>query len=69
MNELMIVLEGGQWIYFSTNQATADKAFQAFNEACDSIGLNLDNVDVRKAILRDSEGRVIDCQIFGGSHD
>lgn len=64
MNELMIVIEGMQWIYFRTEQKTADKAFQEFNETCDSIGLNHDNVAFIKAVLRDKEGNDVDQVTF-----
>ena len=58
--ELKIVTAGGQYAYFATKQQTADKAFQEFTEQCDYFGLNIDNLDIIKVILRNEGGRDID---------
>ena len=60
MNELMVVIGGSQWAYFRTKQTAADKAFSEFCEQCDNIGLNIDNVTVTKAVLRNESGDDID---------
>ena len=60
MNELMILIGGGQWMYYKTMQATADKAFQRFNEACDIMEVNMDNVTVKEVTLRNKTGDDID---------
>ena len=64
MNELMILFDGSQWIYFKTPAAAVDKAYQCFEETCSSADINIDNMLVRSAILRDSHGSVIDTLSF-----
>ncbi len=65
MNELMIVLKaGGGWLYFNTNQVTADKAFTEFEESCENTGINTDNLEFNYAELRDSNGLAIDSKRF-----
>lgn len=60
MNELVVFLEGGQWIYFPTPQERVDKAFQEFNESCDSAGFIMDNVHITEVTLRDENCDDID---------
>ena len=60
MNELMVILEGGHWLYFRTSQTKADKAFQEFQEALNNAGINDDNVGYIKAGLRNSAGNYIE---------
>ncbi len=65
MNELMIVLKsGGGWLYFKTNQIAADKAFTEFEESCENIGINIDNLEFNYAELRDPNGLAIDTKTF-----
>ena len=63
-NELVITLDGGQWMYFNTQEVTADKALQRFNEACDIIQLNTNNINIKSVELRDVEGETIGEIIF-----
>ncbi len=60
MNELMVIIGGRQWIYYATDQITADKAFQEFTEKCETSGFNIDNVDIFEVSLRDKNGNEID---------
>ncbi len=60
MNELMIVLKSGGWMYFKTEENTADKAFTKFEEACENAGINIDNLEIKIAKLRDKDEKDID---------
>ena len=60
LNELIIWLESGQWIYFATSQIKADKAFQEFTEKCDASGINVDNINVTEVTLRNENSEKID---------
>ena len=60
MNELMITIGGGQWMYYRTDLTAADKAFQEFTESCDAAGINIDNIGILSAHLRGRDGEDID---------
>lgn len=53
-NELMAVLTG--YVYFTTNEQTADAALTRLKEALEQAGINADNIDFGKCELRDSDG-------------
>lgn len=53
MNELMIVYNGGQWLYYKTSQQTARSALNEFEALCGRTGINTDNMRVQSAVLRD----------------
>ncbi len=57
MNELMIILQGNpvQWIYFKTNHQNVEDALEAFYRRCDSVGINMDNVKILAAVLRNKD--------------
>lgn len=59
MNELMIVIDGNQWIYFKTNEDVADKALARFLEVTTNAEINLDNVHILRAELRNEDGEII----------
>ena len=52
MNELMIVLEGGNYIYYKTKLNKAWDALREFEWSCESVGINIDNVGITSAELR-----------------
>ncbi len=54
-NELYIVLKGGDYLYFDTNKNTADEALQEFEEVCERVGINTDNVRIAKTELRNKK--------------
>lgn len=56
MNELMISIIGGSWIYYKTKQDNADKALTEFSELCDNSGINIDNLEIESYELRDVDG-------------
>lgn len=60
MNELMIKLNGAGWLYFKTDNTTADKALSEFEKTCENARINIDNIDIAYAELRDSHDLVID---------
>jgi len=66
MNELMIVIKGGQWIYYTTACKTAESALREFNTALSATGINIDNVIVEKVVLRDGNQNDIDSLKLGG---
>lgn len=59
MNELMIVF-GSSFLYFKTNETEASKAFSCFCETCDNAGINIDNMQITKIVLRDADQNDID---------
>ena len=52
--ELMILLDEG-WMYYKTNQETANEAYHEFLRKCDEIELNLDNVRIFEVVLRSTD--------------
>jgi len=60
MNELMIDIGDGGWLYFKTSATTAAEAWLCFRNAIEKAGINDDNVMYTKAILRDAIGKDID---------
>lgn len=63
MNEMMIILKDG-WIYFPTKQTDARLAFDEFEAACNSVGINIDNINFCKVVIRDADGYDIDGMIL-----
>lgn len=55
MNELMIVFEGGNYIYYKTNKTTAWGAYKEFECTCESAQINIDNMNVVKAELMNED--------------
>lgn len=53
-NELMAAFTG--YVYFPTNEQTADAALTRLWEALEQAGINADNIDFGKCELRDSDG-------------
>lgn len=51
-NELYITLDGHSWMYFDTAADNLDDAKQEFYRSTTSIGLNTDNIVIRRAVLR-----------------
>lgn len=64
MYELMIAVSGGSWMYFRTDQACVDKAWNNFLETMDNNGCDVDNVNFVSAELRDNKGHEIDTLVF-----
>ena len=56
-NELMAVLTG--YVYFPTNEQTADTALTRLWEALEQAGINADNIVFGKCELRDSDGNTL----------
>lgn len=67
MNELMIVIEGGQWIYYSTVCKDAKSAMREAETSLSATGFNVDNVRIKKAVLRDAGQNEIDSIEIGGA--
>ena len=59
MNELMVVVEGQQWLYYKTDENDVSRAFSQFCECCDNNGINLDNLSIVSVKLRDQDGETI----------
>jgi len=64
MNELMIVLAGGSWMYFKTRATSVDTAFTDFCETCDNIQLNIDNLEIIRMVLRDTDENDIEEKFY-----
>lgn len=47
------------YVYFPTNEQTADAALTQLEEALEQAGINADNIDFRKCELRDSDGNTL----------
>ena len=60
MNELYV--KG--WVYFKTNKTTLKEADEEFCRLCESIGLNVDNLN-QEMELRDEDGYVIEYEDDG----
>lgn len=52
-NELMITFFGGGYVYFSTNAADVNTALERFKIVCERNGINIDNMKIVSATLRD----------------
>jgi len=59
MNELAIFLKDSH-IYFMTDKTNVDMAYSDFEDACNSVGINIDNLSVVECILRDKNGEDIE---------
>lgn len=60
MNELCLGFGGCGHIYFSTKRGAVDVALMELRGRLDSIGVNIDNMSPKTAILRDSNGLTIE---------
>lgn len=60
MNELKIEFGHESYMYFKTEEKSAEKAFDRWLEACDNAGYNVDNMIVTEVVLRDANGNDID---------
>ena len=60
--ELMITLDAvpSQWIYCMTFETSADSALKEYQKKCRAIGINLDNIQIMEAVLRDEHGNEMD---------
>ena len=56
MNELMITISGTNWIYFKTQATTAKAGFADFEAKCQSVGIDISNINIESAVLRDEHG-------------
>ena len=56
MNELMINMTGTNWIYFKTQATTAKAGFADFETKCQSIGIDISNLDIESIVLRNEHG-------------
>lgn len=59
-NELMIVLEGRNWIYFLTDETTVSGAWNEFHNKCEKLDINIDNCRMVRMDLRDPSGNTIE---------
>ena len=59
--EAMIVLSDG-WLYYKihTRLNTAKEALTEFTNAAKHAGINIDNLNIEKVVLRDAGGRTLD---------
>lgn len=64
--ELMIVLHGGNWMYYTihTRLNTAKAALIEFRNAAGHAGINIDNLKIKEIVLRDENGNDIDKEVF-----
>ena len=56
MNELMITISGTNWIYFKTQATTAKAGFADFEAICQSVGIDISNINIKSVVLRDEHG-------------
>lgn len=54
-NELMITTDTG-WMYYKTFETTVVDAYASFLRSLEIMELNVDNINFRKCVLRDSSG-------------
>ena len=59
MNELMVVYDGGQYLYWPTIETTPQNAIRAFGKLLSDNGINMDNMMVFRYELRDENGNDI----------
>lgn len=60
MNELIVVIDNDNWIYFKTDATDVGSAIDDCLDAAESVGINFDNIDPYKCLLRDRYGETID---------
>lgn len=63
MNELMISFVGGNYLYYKTLWGNAVDAIKDFYSDCNSLSINIDNMRIVGAVLRDEEGNDIDLYV------
>ena len=57
MNELMIMFDGQNWIYFATEETSCKDALADFERKCAAVGINIDNMEIISTVLRNVEGK------------
>lgn len=62
MNELMIVFKGGNYLYYKTHISNLKHALEDFRIRCEVNNINIDNMNIEKAVLRDANGKKISPQ-------
>ena len=60
MNELMMIIGKGHWIYAETDCENCDEAMRDFERKLDSIGIDVSNLGIDKCVLRNESYEVID---------
>lgn len=58
-NELFISVAPSGYIYFETSHASIGSAMLKLNAILNNNGINIDNLEIDKVELRDSDGRVL----------
>ena len=56
MNELMINIKGGNWIYFRTRLKTSLGGLLDFHKTCEDAGIDISNLQIESVVLRDEYG-------------
>ncbi len=51
--ELMISYGNDSWAYFKTDKDTAKLAYKEYVTVCEEAGINIDNMNPSKIVLRD----------------
>lgn len=64
MNELKVEFVSNDYLYYTTEETDAIRAFEEFYFAMDSVGVNLDNMKVKEIVLRDKYQNDIDKEVF-----
>lgn len=64
MNELKIILNNGDYLYYDTEKTTAKSAFSEFLFICSKIHVNTNNASFNKVILRDKDGNNLETLEF-----
>ena len=54
MNELKIWCHGGPLIYFATKKESVEEAFVEFQEICERVQINIDNLLITELVLQDA---------------
>ena len=60
MNELMVLCAGNQWMYFRTLCTTVKSAYGDFQRSMQDAKVNIDNLQILSAELRDLDGNAIE---------
>lgn len=60
MNELMAVVGDQSWIYWNTDEENCELAIEELFRTMENNNINVDNVTVTRAELRDKNGITID---------
>lgn len=60
MNELAVLCKGGSVLYYPTYKTTAKDAYVGFEGICKDANINIDNLLVKKVVLRNTDYYDID---------